>query len=61
MDKYREEQIVESRLSTPRYNLSMSTCIPNMNILSSMILEIPLTKKCYGITEGRTDGWTNRC
>ena len=23
-----------------------------------MVVEISLTKKCYGITEGRTEGWT---
>ena len=33
-NKYREEQIGESRFSIPRYNLSLSTCIPNMKFLS---------------------------
>ena len=36
-----------------------------MNISSKMVLEISLTKKCYGITDGRTagstDGMTDSC
>ena len=55
MDKFREEQIEESRFLFPRYNLSLSTYITNMNILSSMVLEISLTKS---VTELRKDGWT---
>ena len=61
IDKYKEEKIGESRFSIPRYILSLSTCVPNMNSLSLMVLEISLTKKCYGITDGRTGGRTDRC
>ena len=39
----------------PTYNLSLSTCIANMNTLSTMVLEISLTKS---VTELRKDGRT---
>ena len=55
--KYRDEQIGKGSFSIPQYNLSLSTCIPNMKFLSLTVLEISLTKKCYGITEGLTDRW----
>ena len=32
-----------------------------MKFLSLTVVEITFTKKCYGITEGRTDGTTDRC
>ena len=44
MNKYKEEQIGQSRFSVPRYNLSLLFCIPNMNFLSDTVVEIPLTK-----------------
>ena len=31
-------------------------CIPNMTFLACKVVENFFTKKCYGITEGRTDG-----
>ena len=46
----------EGQFSIPQYNLLLSPCIPNMKFLSYLVLEISLTKKCYGITEGRKDG-----
>ena len=42
-----------------QYNLLLSTCIPNTKVLSLMIVEISLTKKCYGITEGWAEGRTD--
>ena len=41
--------------------MSSSICIPNMTLLACKIVEKFLTKKSYGITEGRTDGMTDRC
>ena len=32
-----------------------------MTFLVCKVVEKSLTKKCYGITEGRTDGMTDRC
>ena len=40
--------------------MSSSICIPNMILLACKVAEKSLTKKCYGITEGRTDGRTDR-
>ena len=45
-NKYKEEQTGPSRLSIPRYNLSFLFCIPNMNFLSYIVVEIALTIKC---------------
>ena len=39
----------------PRYIMSSSICTPNMTFLACKVVEKSLTKKCYGITEGRTD------
>ena len=36
--------------------MSSSICIPNMTFLACTVVEKSLSKKCYGITEGRTDG-----
>ena len=44
MNKYKEEQIGQSRFLIPRYNLSLYFCIPNMNFLSYTDVEMPLTK-----------------
>ena len=45
--------------------MSSSICIPNMTLLACKVVEKSLTKKCYGITDGRmdgrTDGMTDRC
>ena len=32
-----------------------------MTLLACKVVEKSLTKKCYGITEGRTEGMTDRC
>ena len=40
----------------PKYSMSSSICIPNMTLLACKVVEKSLTKKCYRITEGRTDG-----
>ena len=39
--------------------MSSLICIPNMTLPACKVVEKPLTKKCYGITEGRTDGRTD--
>ena len=49
----------EGWFEIPRYSMSSSICIPNMTFLACMVVEKSLTKKCYGITEGRTDGRTD--
>ena len=41
---YQEEKTGQSRLSIPRYNLSLLFCIPSMNFLSYTVVEISLTK-----------------
>ena len=46
VNKYKEEQIEQSRFSIPPYNLSLLFCIPNMNILCYTVVEISLAKKC---------------
>ena len=53
-NKYREEQIEDNPFSTPRYNLSLSTCIQNMKFLSYIVLEISLKKKYT------TEAWRER-
>ena len=56
-NKYTEEQTRQSHLSIPRYNLSLLFCIPNMNFLSYIVVEISLTKnverKKNGINIGK--------
>ena len=44
MNKYKEEQIGQSRFSIRQYNLSLLFCIPNMNVLCPTVVEISLTK-----------------
>ena len=52
----------EGWFAIPQYSMSSSICIPNMTLLACKVVEKSLTKKCYGITEGRrTDGMTDRC
>ena len=55
----------EGWFAIPQYSMSSSICIPNMNLLACKVVEKSLAKKCYGITEertdGRTDGMTDRC
>ena len=46
----------EGWFAIPQYSMSSSICIPNMTLLACKVVEKSLTKKCYGITEGRTDG-----
>ena len=53
-NKYKEEQIGQSWLSIPRYNLSLLFCIPTMNFLSYIDAEISLTK-----TVERKKKWIN--
>ena len=53
-----QERISRRRLvcnptNTPCHNQYV---YQNMSILACKVLEKSLTKKCYGITEGRTDG-----
>ena len=43
MNKYKEVQIGQSRFSIPRHSLSLLFCIPNINFLSYMVVEILLT------------------
>ena len=43
-NKYKDEQTGQSRLSIPRYNLSLLFYIPKMNFLSYTVVEISLTK-----------------
>ena len=45
MNKYKEEQIGQSHLSIPEYNFLLLFCIPNINFLSSTVVEMSLTKK----------------
>ena len=44
MNIYKEEQTGEGWLSIPLYNLSLSTCIQNMNFLCYSVVDISLTK-----------------
>ena len=44
VNKYSLEQIKESRFSIPKYNLSLLFCLPNMNFLSYITVEISLMK-----------------
>ena len=44
MNIYREEKTGEGWFSIPRYNLSLSICIQNMNFLCYTVVEISLTK-----------------
>ena len=57
MDKYREERAEEDWFSIPRYNRSLSTCIPKMSILPCMVVEKSLTKNSSKY--GRKENWTN--
>ena len=50
MNIYRQEQTGDGWFSIPRYNLSLSTCIQNMNFLCYTVVKISLTKK-YGEKE----------
>ena len=55
----------QEKAGLPQYSMSSSICIPNMTLLACKVVEKSLTKKCYGITEGRMDGRrdgrTDRC
>ena len=46
MNKYKEEQIGQSRFSIPRYKLSLSFGLPNTNFLCYTVVEISLTNMC---------------
>ena len=43
-DKYREEYAGEGWFAIPRYNTSLSTCIPNMTTLACTVSQKSLTK-----------------
>ena len=59
MNIYREEQTMEGPFSIPRYNLSLSTCIQNMNSLCYTVVEIPLTKNMERKKKAQRQGRTN--
>ena len=59
-EKYREEQIGECPFSIPHYNLSLCTCIPNLKVLSQMVVEISLTKNLERKKKELIQGRTNR-
>ena len=44
MNIYREDQTGEGWFSIPKYNLSLSMCIQNMNFQCYTVVEISLTK-----------------
>ena len=58
--KYKEEQIGQSRLSIPRYNLLLLFCIPNINFLSYVVAEISLTKNIERKKKGHIQERINR-
>ena len=62
MNIYREEQTGYGQFSIPLYNLSLSTCIPNMNFLCYITVgETSLTKKKVERKKKRTNtGKNNR-
>ena len=60
MNIYKEEQIGEGPFSIPRYNMSLSTCIPNLKLLSFTVVEISFTKNLERKKKGQTQGRTNR-
>ena len=57
-NKYREEQTGECSFSIPQYSLPLLTCIPNMKVLSWMVLEISLTKNYSTKCKGEKEKWT---
>ena len=59
-NKYKEEQIGEGPFSIPRYNMSLLTCIPNLKLLSFMVVEISFTKNLERKKKEQTQGSTNR-
>ena len=59
-NKYKKEQTGQSRLSIPRYNLSLLFCLPNMDILSYIVAEISLTKNVERKKKGDIQGRINR-
>ena len=59
-NKYKEEQTGQSRLSIPRYNLSLLFFISNMNFLSYIVAEISLAKNVERKKKGHIQGRINR-
>ena len=55
-----EHQTGHSRLSIPRYNLSLLFCIPNIILLSYTVVEISLTKNIGRKKNGLIKGRMNR-
>ena len=60
MNIHREEQTGEGPFSIPRYNLSLSTCIQNMNFLCYKVKEISLTKIMERKKKEQIQGRTKR-
>ena len=60
MNIYREEQTREGQFSIPPYNLSLSTCIQNMNFLSYTIVKISLMKDMERKKKEQKQRRTNR-
>ena len=60
MNIYREEQIGESPFSIPRYNLSLSTRVQNMNFQCYTVVEISLTKSMERKKKEQIQGRTSR-
>ena len=59
-NKYKEEQIEQSWLSIPRYNLSLLFFKPNMNFLSYIVVEISLKENVERKKKGHIQGRINR-
>ena len=57
---YWEEQTVEGRFSIPQYDLSLSTCIHNINFLCYTVVEISLTKNMERKKKEQIQGRINR-
>ena len=57
---YWEEQRVEGRFSIPEYDLSLSTCIHNINFLCYTVVEISLTKNMERKKMEQIQGRINR-
>ena len=60
MNIYREEQTGEGPFSIPRYNLSLSTYVQNMNFLCYTVVEMTLTKNMERKKKEQIQGRTSR-
>ena len=59
-NKYKAEQIGQSRLSIPPYNLSLLFCKPNIKFLSYIVVEISLMKNVERKKKRHIQGRINR-